>query len=131
MASDRLIVYVDHPNTGVHMNFVHVVLNRDDLIDKVSEVVIGVWGWTPEDIRVNGDKPIAFLIEPKLWKEIGSSIRWPDVSNASQETQEAVTRCKISVYKAMKMYWANERARAYARRSNAHMAVVHAMTGGN
>lgn len=131
MASDRLVVYVDHPNTGVHMNFTPVVLNRDDLTDKALEVVVGVWEWTPEDMDVNGDKLNMFLIEPELWKDTGRRINWPDVSNASQEVQDAVTRCKISVYRTMKMHWTNERARAYARRSEAHREEILTMTGGN
>lgn len=131
MASDRLVVYVDHLSTGVHMNFTPVVLSRGDLTYKVSEIITGAWGWTPEDIDVNGDKTNAFLIEPKLWRGIGSSIKWPDVSEASQETQDAVTRCKICVYKAMKMHWGTERARAYARISEAHREEILTMTGGN
>lgn len=131
MISDRLVVYVDHPNTGVHMNFTRVNLKRDDLTDKASEIVIGIWGWTPEDMDVNGDKIEVFLLGTLPWREFGRGIKWPDVSDASQDVQDAVTRCKISVYKTMKMYWTNERAMVYARRSEAHREEVLTMTGGN
>ena len=131
MASDRLVVYVDHPNTGVHMNFTPVNLDRDDLTDKASEIVIGIWGWTPEDMDVNGDKIEVFLLNTELWKEVGRRIKWPDISKASQDIQDAVTRCKIRVYKTMKMHWTNERAMAYANRSEAHREEILTMTGGN
>jgi len=131
LISDRLVVYVDHPNTGTHMNFTPVNLNRDDLTDKASEIVIRIWGWTPEDMDVNGDKIEVFLLSPELWKEVGRRIKWPDVSNTSQDVQDAVTRCKISVYKTMKMHWTNERAMAYANRSEAYREEILTMTGGN
>jgi len=128
---DKLVVCVDHPNTGVHMNWTHVNLNKDDLTDKASEIVTGVWCWTPEDMDVNGDKLKAFLLDPELWKDVGKRIKWPDTANASQEVQDAVTRCKIRVYKTMKMHWTNERAMAYAKRSEAHREEILTMTGGN
>lgn len=107
--TDRLVVYVDHPNTGVHMNFTPVVLKRDDLTDKVLEIATGVWGWTPEDMDVNGGRLNAFLLNPDLWKKVGNRIKWPDVSNEDQKVQDAVTRCKISVYKSMMGSWTDER----------------------
>ena len=128
---DKLVVYVDHPNTGVHMNWTHVNLNKDDLTDKASEIVTGVWCWTPEDMDVNEDKIEVFLLDPELWKETGHRIKWPDVSNASQDVQDAVTRCKINVYKTMKMHWSNERAMAYMHKSEAHREEILTMTGGN
>ena len=131
MAQDRLVVYTDHPNTGVHMNWTPVNLNRDDLTEKALDIVNGVWEWTAEDMMVNGDKIVSFLIDPDPWKETGRRIKWPDVSSESQEVQDAVTRCKISVYRTMKMHWSNERAMAYARRSEAHREEVLALTGGN
>lgn len=131
MAQEKLVVYVDHPNTGVHMNWTPVNLSKDDLTDKALEITIGVWCWTPEDMEVNGDKLNVFLIDPALWKEVGRSIRWPDVSNSSQEVQDAVTRCKISVYRTMKMHWTNTGAMAYARRSEAHREEILTLTGGN
>lgn len=131
MTQDRLVVFTDHPNTRVHMNFTPVVLRRDDLTDKALEIVVGIWGWTPEDMDVNGDKINAFLLDPELWKEVGRKIKWPDVSDKPQEVRDAVTRCKISVYRTMKMHWTNERAMAYAQRSEAHREEVLALTGGN
>lgn len=131
MTCDRVVVYVDHPDTGVHMNFTQVNLNSDDLTDKASEMVIRIWGWTSEDMDVNGDKIETFLLNAELWKEVGRGIKWPDISNASQDVQDAVTRCKIRVYKAMKMHWTNKRAMAYSRRSEAHREEVLTMTGGN
>ena len=131
MAQDRLVVYVDHPNTGVHMNFTPVNLNKDDLTDKAIEIVIGIWCWTPEDMEANGDRINAFLLDQELWKEVGKRVQWPDVSKASQEVQDAVTRCKISVYKTMKMNWTNERVMAYANRSEAHREEILTLTGGS
>lgn len=131
MASDRLVVYTDHYNTGVRMNFTPVVLRKDDLTDKALEIVVGIWSWTTEDMDVNGDKINAFLLDPELWSDIGRRIQWPDVSDESREVQYAVTRCKISVYKTMKMHWTNERAMAYAQRSEAHREEILALTGGN
>lgn len=131
MAQDRLVVFVDHPDTGVHMNWTPVNLNRDDLTDKAIDIVIGVWCWTPDDMEVNGDKINSFLLDSKLWKEVGKRIQWHDVSNKSQEVQDAVTRCKISVYKTMKMHWTDDRAMAYARRSEAHREEILTLTGGS
>ena len=130
MVRDRLVVYTDHPDTGVHMNWTPVDLSKDDLTDKALEIIIGVWGWTPEDIEVNGDKSTAFLIDPELWKEVGGRIQWPGVSDKSQEVRDAVTRCKISVYKTMKLRWINERVMAYANRSEAHREEIFELTGG-
>lgn len=131
MPQDRLVVYVNHPDTGVHMNWTHVNLNRDDLTEKALDIVTSVWAWTDEDLEVNGDKIDQFLIDPDSWKETGRRIKWPDVSARSQEVQDAVTLCKISVYRTMKMHWSNERAMAYARRSESHREEVLALTGGN
>lgn len=130
MAQDRLVVFTDHPSTGIRMNFTPVDLNRDDLTDKALEVIIGVWGWTPEDMRVNGDEPKSFLINPELWNDICRRVQWPDVSDKSQEVRDAVTRCKISVYKTMKLRWVNERVMAYAGRSEAHYKEIFELTGG-
>lgn len=131
MAQDRLVVYTDHPDTGVDMNWTPVSLNKDDLTEKALEIVQGVWAWTDEDIEVNGDKIEQFLIDPDAWKDIGRRIKWPDVANESQEVSNAITRCKICVYKTMKMHWSNERAMAYAHRSEAHREEILALTGGN
>jgi len=128
---DKLVVCVDHPDTGVHMNWTPVNLNKDDLTDKASEIVTGVWCWTPEDMDVNGDKLKAFLLDPDIWKDVGKRIKWPSITNAPQEVQDAVTRCKIRVYRTMKMHWSNERAMAYMRRSDAHRSEILTMTGGN
>lgn len=130
MAQDRLVVFTDHPDTGVHMNWTPVNLNRDDLTDKELEIITGVWSWTPEDMKVNRDKPTAFLIDPELWKEVGGRIQWPHVSDKSREVRDAVTRCKISVYKTMKLRWTNVRVMAYASRSEAHREEIFELTGG-
>lgn len=128
---DKLVVCVDHPNTGVQMNWTPVNMSKDDLTDKASEIVVGVWCWTPEDMDVNEDKLEAFLLDLDLWKDVGHRIKWPDVSKESQEVQDVVTRCKIRVYRTMKMHWSNERAMAYMRRSDAHREEILTMTGGN
>jgi len=129
----KLVVHTDHFNTGVYMNWVHVDLNVDDLTEKVAEVVVGVWHWTDEDLEVNGDKVKAFLLDPELWKTLGKKIQWPMAPRTYkiEGTGEAITRCKIAVYKAIKMHWTNEGAVAYANRSEEHREEVLAMTGGN
>lgn len=128
---DRLVVYTDHYNTGVAMNWTPVNLKKDDLTEKALEIVHGVWGWTSEDIEVNGDKLSEFLIDPDIWRDIGKRIKWPKVADATQEVKDAITRCKISVYKTMKMHWSNDRAVTYARRSETHREEILALTRGN
>lgn len=133
MVQDKLVVYTDHFNTGVNMNWTPVNLTTDDLTEKIAEVVIGVWHWTDEDLETNGDKVKAFLLDPELWKTIGKKIQWPKVPDYAngEDVQDAVTRCKISVYKSLKMCWTNDGAVAYAERSKAHREEILTMTRGN
>lgn len=135
MAQDKLVVYTDHQNTEVSMNWVHVNLQTDDLTEKIAEVVVGVWKWTEEDLETNGDKVKAFLLDPALWKTIGKIIQWPKVPRVEswameQAVNTAITRCKIAVYRSIKMHWTNEGAVTYANRSEAHREEVLTMTGG-
>ncbi len=130
MTQDMLVVYTDHIDTGVNMNCTHVNLNSDNLTAKVIKIATDVWGWTDEDIEVNGDKLRAFLIDPELWERVGRRINWPKVpvTYKIEGTEEAITRCKISVFKTLMMNLYNLRAMAYANRSEAHMEEIHKLT---
>lgn len=129
MTRNRLVVAIDHPDIGVKLNWVYVELSHDDLIDKALEVIIGVWEWDNGTMEKYHKNIEHFLLDPDLWKNIGKRIKWPNTENVSQEVEDAITRCKLRVYRTMKMHWTHKNIEAYARRSEAHREEALNITG--
>ena len=129
MERDRLVVAIDHPDVGMKLNWVYVNLSHDDLINKAVGIVIGVWEWDDATMEEYHKDIEFFLLDPDLWKNVGKRIKWPDTKDVSQEVEDAITRCKLSVYRTMKMHWTHARVMAYAKRSEAHREEALNVTG--
>jgi len=130
MEQDKLVVAIDKPETGVLVNWTYVDLEEDDLVDKCLEIIIGVWGWSPEQVEKHHKEIEHFLLDPELWKEAGRKIKWPDTSDQPKGIVEAVERCKLRVYRAMKIHWSHDHVMRYAKRSAAHLDEALTVSGG-
>jgi len=117
----RLAVAIDHPNIGVRLD-VTQLKEGESPQDTAIDVVVGKWEWTPEDIEVDGDHIEYFILDPDLYKDVLRGIKWPEPWGAKcqgglhYETEEAIDRCKIRVYRACKIHRAHDRIMEVLRR---------------
>lgn len=110
----RLVAAIDHPDIGVNVEVVQLKEGVAPL-DTALDVVVGKWEWTPEDMETYGDHIEYFILDPELYKNVLNRIKWPTPWGAKNqgglhyETEDAINRCKIRVYRACRIHWTHNR----------------------
>lgn len=110
----RLAVTTDHPDVGVNLEVVPLKEGESPL-DTALDVVIGKWEWAPEDMEAFGEHVKYFILDPDLYKDVLNRIKWPEPWGAKcqgglhYETEDAINRCKIRVYRACRIHWTHNR----------------------
>ena len=128
---DRMVIAVQ-TNDILVMTKVYVVCvtPNDDLGQKAHDIITGRWGWTPETMDKHGDKIELFLLDPKLWKDVLSMVRWPMADEFPEElggdwhtADDAIKRCRLAIYRACKMHWTHDRAMEYVGAGKARVDI--------
>ncbi len=128
---DRMVIAIQTEDILIMTKvYVVCVTPKDDLGQRVHDIITGRWVWSPETMDKYGDKVECFLLDPKLWKDVAGNIRWPMAHEFPEElggdwhtADDAIKRCRLAIYRACKMHWSHSNAMAYVRAGQARVDI--------